>query len=147
MYNLPFTMYNMKLHYTLVFTLSTLLLASCDDGFVTDPVYESEQTGYNVKITGSFDGVDQWSDNYNVVVAAFSEDDEYSSIQKTIQTDGKETAITLSNVPSGAKIIEIAVTNTLRKRVSTFYPRRREEQQGCNAEPCDGRRCREQHAL
>ena len=41
MYNLPFTMYNMKLHYTLVFTLSTLLLASCDDGFVTDPVYES----------------------------------------------------------------------------------------------------------
>ena len=121
MYNLPFTMYNMKLHYTLLFTLFTLLLASCDDGFVTDPVYESEQTGYNVKITGTFDGVDQWSDNYNVVVAAFSEDDEYSSIQKTIQTDGEETAITLSNVPSGAKIIEIAVTNTLRKRVSTFY--------------------------
>ena len=121
MYNLPFTMYNMKLHYTLVFTLSTLLLASCDDGFVTDPVYESEQTGYNVKITGTFDGVDQWADNYNVVVAAFCEDDEYSSIQKTIQTDGEETAITLSNVPSGAKIIEIAVTNTLRKRVSTFY--------------------------
>ena len=110
----------MKLHYTLVFTLSTLLLASCDDGFVTDPVYESEQTGYNVKITGTFDGVDQWADNYNVVVAAFSEDDEYSSIQKPIQIDGKETAITLGNVPSSAKIIEIAVTNTLRKRVSTF---------------------------
>ena len=104
-----------------ILPLTAMMLASCDDGFVTDPVYESEQTGYNVKITGTFDGVDQWADNYNVVVAAFSEDDEYSSIQKTIQIDGKETAITLGNVPSGAKIIEIALTNTLRKRVSTFY--------------------------
>ena len=117
-------------------------------------------------------------------------------------------------MPSGAKIIEIAVTNTLRKRVSTFYrydvenvsaddtiridvgkqnvgmfsainntifqgtattcsrchstekaargldlsaknayknlvavKSNKDEQQGCNAEPCDGWRCREQHAL
>lgn len=104
-----------------ILPLIALTLTSCDDGFVTDPVYESEQTGYNVKITGTFDGVDQWTGNYNVVVAAFSEDDEYSSIQKTIQTDGEETSITLSNVPSNAKTIEIAVTNTLRKRISTFY--------------------------
>ena len=78
-------MYNMKLPIAIAFAL---MLISCDDGFVTDPVYESEQTGYNVKITGTFDGVDQWADNYNVVVAAFGEDDDYSSIQKTIQTDG-----------------------------------------------------------
>ena len=59
-----------------ILPLIAFTLTSCDDGFVTDPVYESEQTGYIVKITGTFDGVDQWTDNYNVVVAAFSEDDE-----------------------------------------------------------------------
>lgn len=96
-------------------------LASCDDGYVTDPVYDTAQTGYNVKITGTFEGVDQWDDSYNVVVAAFGDDDEYSKIQKSIQTDGEQTTITLSNVPSTANSVEISVTNTLRKRVATFY--------------------------
>lgn len=97
------------------------ILASCDDGYVDDPVYEDSHTGYSVKITGTFEGVDQWGENYNVVVAAFSDDDEYSKIQKSIQTEGENTSITLSNVPSSANTIEIAITNMLRKRVATFY--------------------------
>ena len=101
-----------------------LLSTSCDDGHIDDPVFDYNSDGYNVQITGTFKRLDTWTGNYSVVAAAFNDESEYSLIQKVLPsaaTDSTTEVVSLSNVSAHAQTIEIAVVNTLRKRVATIY--------------------------
>lgn len=98
-------------------------LVACDDGYVNETVVKKPTTGYNVKVIGTFNGVDTWSGKYSVALACFEEGNDYSISQKVIpaSAEGEKDTIILENVPSAAKTIELAVVNSLRKRIATVY--------------------------
>lgn len=97
---------------------------SCDDGHVDDPVFQHNTEGYNVQITGTFRSQNTWTGNYSVVAAAFDEESDYSLIQKVLPssaTDDVQEIVKLSNIPAQSTTIEIAIVNSLRKRIATIY--------------------------
>ena len=94
---------------------------ACDDGHVDDPVFEHNADGYNVQITGTFQRLNTWTGDYSVVAAAFDGISDYSLIQKVLPAGEKQEVVRLSNIPAQSKTIEIAVVNTLRKRIATLY--------------------------
>ena len=98
---------------------SLALLSSCDDGHVDDPVFQHSGDGYEVLLRGSFSGLSTWSGGYSVVAAAFDGDSPYSLMQKVLSADGSE--VRLSAIPASAQTVEIAVVNSLRKRIATLY--------------------------
>lgn len=103
---------------------AVLLMASCDDGHVDDPVYNNSEESYNVQIIGTFKSLSTWSGSYSVAAACFNESSEYSLIQKVLPATATDTSVDtlrLSNVPTTAQTIEIAVVNILRKRVASIY--------------------------
>lgn len=96
-------------------------LTACDEGNITDEVFVDETESYVVKFTGDVSGVDRWADDYDIVLAAFDGESEYSVIQKQLTaTDDGRTTLILSGVPTTARSIELCVTNKLRHRVITF---------------------------
>ena len=100
-----------------------LQLVGCDDGHVDDPVYVNTEDSYNVQITGTFQSLNTWTGSYIVVAACFNEESEYSLIQKVLpaaSTDSTTEVLTLSGVPTNSKTVEIALVNTLRKRIATL---------------------------
>ncbi len=113
----------MKSHFLTI--LSAILLFSCDDGSIEDKMYTDNTAGYSVEITGEFSGQDTWDGtSYNIVVAGFDDESEYSVIQKTIPENTEEegsTTVTLANVNTSARTIEIAAVTSLRTRIATFY--------------------------
>lgn len=116
----------MKTKLSLLSTLCVICMTivSCDDGHVDDPIFKHNTEGYNVQITGVFKKLNTWTGNYSVVAAAFGDDSEYSLIQKVLPsttTDDTKEVVKLSNIPATSKTIEIAVVNTLRKRIATLY--------------------------
>ena len=112
---------NNKMKHTIsLFSALCLLIVSCDDGHVDDPAYDLRKDGFNVQITGTFDGLDSWQDGYSVVAAAFDGESEYSLIQKTLPSSAEEASVKLSGIPAEAHTVEIAVVNTLRKRIATL---------------------------
>ena len=118
--------HSMKKSITFIAALCTLGMSftACDDGHVDDPVYEHTSDGYQVQITGTFKSLDTWTGAYSVVAGAFDDESEYSLIQKVLPssaTDSTTEVITLSNVSIDSKTLEIAVVNTLRKRIATIY--------------------------
>ena len=101
----------------------TLLASSCDDGFVEDPVYEDDGVKYSVQLTATFHGLDQWPDSFSVVLAGFNDETRYSLIQKNLPHSadtGVADTIRLSSIPSNASSVELAVVDTLRRKVVTI---------------------------
>lgn len=96
-------------------------LTACDEGDITDEVFVDETESYVVKFTGDISGVDRWAEDYDIVLAAFDGESEYSVIQKQVTaTDDARTTLILSGVPTTARSIEFCVTNKLRRRIITF---------------------------
>jgi len=98
-----------------------LLTASCDDGHVDDEIHVYDTETYNVLLTGNFSKVNTWSGDYSLAVCGFSETSEYATIAKSMSNADGLTTIKLTNIPAETKTIEIAVINSLRKRVATLY--------------------------
>lgn len=113
----------MKTKLSLLYALCVYTsIVACDDGHVDDPVFENNADGYNVQITGTFKGVSTWTGNYSVVAAAFDGESDYSLIQKVLPSTGEALEmVRLSNIPAQSKTVEIAVVNSLRKRIATLY--------------------------
>lgn len=114
----------MKRHlFFLIIPLILLSFNSCDEGDIIEDVYVDDTEYYTVVFSGKITGYENWSDGYNVVIAAFNEESDYSIIQKQISSgelkDGILT-LTLSNIPTDAKTIELGVTNNLRRRIAVF---------------------------
>lgn len=104
-------------------TALALNLVGCDDGHVDDPVYHHTSDSYTVEITGVFKSIDTWNGTYAIAAACFDGTNNYTLTQKVIPSSAGDTeqSIRLSNVPTNAKTVEIAVVNTLRKRIATLY--------------------------
>lgn len=102
---------------------STLSLAGCDDGHVDDPVYHNTEDSYTVEITGTFQSLDTWNGTYSVAAACFDGTNNYTLTQKVIPASvgNTEHTVRLTNVPTQAQTVEIAVVNSLRKRIATIY--------------------------
>lgn len=118
----------------MLFAALVTALAACDDGAVNEKVIQNTGDGYNIKIIGTFNGVNTWSGKYSVAAACYEENAEYSVSQRVIpaSAEGEQDTIVLSNVPSTVKTVELAVVNSLRKRISTIHSYTIEEGQSKN---------------
>lgn len=96
-------------------------LTACDEGDIVDEIFASDAETYTVKFTAVLNGLDAWGAGYDIAVAAFDDESEYSVIQKQIVTDETgQAVIVLSGVPQSARTIEFCATNKLRRRIVTF---------------------------
>lgn len=96
-------------------------LTACDEGNITDEVFSDDTETYTVRFTGQLRGLDRWGEGYDIVLAAFDGDSDYSILQKHLTTDADGHAnLVLSGVPTTAQTVELCVTNRLRQRVVTF---------------------------
>lgn len=106
-------------------TACALLAATaCDDGHVDDPVYADNSATQVARVVGTFRGLEAWGENYQLALACFGAGSDYSIVQKNFPARrGTETidTLTLAGVPSSAQSVEIAVCNTLRRRIATLY--------------------------
>ena len=98
-------------------------LVSCDDGHINDPVYNESNATYTTRLTGTFRSVGTWSGSYSVAMACFDNQSPYSLLQTVIPASSADESqvLTLTNIPTEARTIEIAVVNVLRKRIATIY--------------------------
>jgi len=111
-------------HYPFFAVIALLSMTSCDDGYVNDPTYDTFESTYTVKITGTFTHYDTWQGTYSVAAACYAEGDEYSLFQKVLPSDtndSTEVTMLLTNVPTKARTVEIAVVGTLRDRIATIH--------------------------
>jgi len=118
----------------MLFAALVTTFTACDDGAVNEKVIQNTGDGYNIKIIGTFNGVNTWSGKYSVAAACYEENAEYSVSQRVIpaSAEGEQDTIVLSNVPSTVKTVELAVVNSLRKRISTIHSYTIEEGQSKN---------------
>ena len=108
----------------IILILTTVLgLTSCDDGHINDPVHNDGGATYTARLSGTFHSVGTWSGSYSVAMACFGDESAYSLLQTVIpaSSDDESQVLTLTNIPSEAKTIEIAVVNVLRERIATIY--------------------------
>ncbi len=95
-----------------------MMLCACDDGHIDEPSHTATTDAYNILIKGTFQHINTWSSPYTVAAACFDDESPYSL---TLTPLAETSQITLANVPTTAKTIEIAVVNNLRKRIATIY--------------------------
>jgi len=95
-------------------------LVACDDGSIPEKKVESEHTGYTVKMTGTITGLNTWNSDYNLVLAAFSDESEYALVQQKVPSTAAEGVnMTIYNVSASASTLELCVTDILRRRILT----------------------------
>ena len=118
-------MTSMIRNYILAIIACISTLCSCDDGLIYDKEYVAPaSSGYTAVVTGTFKGQTSWPSRYSIVVAGFNDNSEYAIIQKTLaakNNDGKEIRMVLSNISDTTRTLEIAIVNSLRKRIATLY--------------------------
>lgn len=102
-------------------TLIGAVLTACDEGDIYNETHISSQ-GRPAKLTAKLTGLTNWTGNYNVVLAGFDAESEYSDIQVSLSKtlEGKDTCIVMEGVPSDVSTLELCVVNTLRQRVLTL---------------------------
>ncbi len=95
-------------------------LTACDDGDIPRKERTATQGGHTAKLTGHITGADSWPEYYQLVLAGFG-DSEYAVTQVSVGPGpGDDVNLTLPNIGSGVKTIELCVTDRLRKRVLTY---------------------------
>lgn len=93
------------------------MLASCDDGSVTDPVYVDSSAKYEAILTAKLSGLDQWEGTgYSIALAGFKDGSRYSVIQKNVTAD----TVVMTSIPVTVNTVELAVVDALRQRVATI---------------------------
>lgn len=103
--------------------LLTAIVTSCDEGRIYEKEVVVPQEGYVMKITGQLSGADSWPEKYSLVIAGFSDDNEYAVISKVINSnidsDGNVN-VTMSGIKDEVDDVELCVINRLRKRIISF---------------------------
>lgn len=108
---------------SLLLPLLPVVLA-CDSGDIPEKLPPSTAQGMSVRLTGTLQGVDRWSDHYDIVLAAFTPGSDYTSIQKSLAVDhveGKPDTLLLSGIPPEVGSIELCVVDRLRERIATLH--------------------------
>lgn len=109
--------------------LSAICLNACDDGHIDESNNDTPTEGFTVQLIGGVGTLKSLSSysvktGNSVAITCFNDESEYALMQrnipKTLNTNSADTLL-LSNVPANGKTLEIAVVNTLRKRILTLY--------------------------
>lgn len=94
--------------------------SSCDEGKIYDDAPAlPEQSGLTLHFTGKVEGIDQWAPGYSVVLAGFG-DDAFAIITKQVESTDGEASITMTNISSEVKTVELCVINNLRRRITSY---------------------------
>ncbi len=100
------------------------LFAACDSGDIVERKVTINSTGKTVKLTARVWGVASWaSTGNNVVLAGFANDNKYAVTQRAIPSntaDGERVETVLDNLGASVDVVELAITNSLRKRIITL---------------------------
>ena len=109
------------LHYSLLYLSAALLLVSCDSGNIQDKVYTVDEKGLTVKVTAQVSHLSEWEGTgYTLAVAGFTEDSKFALLQRALPSgteDGTAVSLVLSNISPEVQTVEVALTNSLRKRI------------------------------
>lgn len=100
-----------------------LFLSGCDSGDIYDREISVEKTGKTVKLTAVVSGIGDDEVDYNVALAAFSDDSKYAITQKVISENSENEqpiSLVLDNLSNRINTVELVLTNTLRKRILTL---------------------------
>ncbi len=110
------------LHY--IYILAGIVLSSCDSGDIQEKVYTVDETGRTVKVTARVSGLGDWDGTgFTLAAAAFTQDSKFAILQQAVSSslaDGQEVTLVLSNISSEVQTVELALTNSLRKRIVTL---------------------------
>jgi len=111
------------LHYIL-YVFSALCVASCDSGDIAEKVYTVDEKGYTLKMTAQVSGLSEWDGTgYTLAVAGFSADSKFALLQRALPSaaeDETPVSLVLYNLSGELQTIELALTNSLRKRIITL---------------------------
>ncbi len=101
--------------------LLTVCLTSCDDGLIYKEV-AYDTVGRSAKLEGKITGIGNWTDGYTIAIAGFTDEDDYASISKAVQTDSEGNAsVIMTNIPDEVTSVQLCVLDRLRRHVMTFY--------------------------
>lgn len=98
--------------------LAAFVTSACDSGDIRETEIEFDHSGLTAKLTGNITGLTQWPEEYDVVLAAFDGESNYSIVQKHIEAGTGQ--VVLSNIAAEATSLEFCVVDRLRERVATF---------------------------
>jgi len=102
-------------------SLLSICLTSCDDGLIYKEVAYNT-VGRSAKLEGKITGLGNWAEGYTIAIAGFTEDDDYASISKAVQTDSEGNAtVIMTNIPDEVTSVQLCVLDRLRRHVMTFY--------------------------
>lgn len=109
--------------YLYLFILIFSIFVSCDDGRIYEKEIIIPQEGLTVKLKAQLTGAETWNDRYSLVLAGFTEGNEYATISKVITSniasDGM-VEVSMSGIKDNVDEVELCMINRLRKRVVTF---------------------------
>ncbi len=112
-------MKNRSLIFAAIF--GALGLAACDEGDIQEQAADVQASGKVAQLTAHVSGLDSWSSQYSVVLAAFAEGSDYAVAQKPLPEDAEGDVQTTLNLTGDAlTTVELCVTNRLRQRVVSF---------------------------
>ncbi len=101
-----------------------VLFAACDSGDIAERVYTVDEKGYTVKMTARMSGLSDWEGgDYTLAVAGFTADSKFALLQRALPSsaeDGAPVSLVLSNLSGEVQTVELALTNSLRKRIITL---------------------------
>lgn len=97
--------------------LSLWAFAACDSGNIYPKEIPIENEGLIAKLTGDISGFDQWPEEYDLVLAAFGKDNQYSIVQKHVSPGNP---LVLANISPQTSTIELAIVDRLRERIATL---------------------------
>ncbi len=102
----------------------SLFMTACDSGDIEETNYNTAKSGLNIKLTGQLSSETNWDEEENnLVIAGFSDQNNYAVMQRVIPStmlNGEQMELVLTNVSTSVTTLELAVTNTLRKRIITL---------------------------
>lgn len=100
------------------------MLTSCDSGDIAEKVYAVNEAGLTVKISARMNGLSEWEGSgYTLAAAGFATDSKFAIVQRALPTTKESdvpVSLVLSNLSSDVQTVELALTNSLRKRIITL---------------------------
>lgn len=111
-----------------IFAISIFLLGlsltACDSGDIEERGYSTVSGGLTLRFKAQLTSQNDWEETgYGIVLAGFSDQSSYAVLQRQIPSasmNGEVMELVMSNVSNSISTMELAVTNTLRKRIATF---------------------------
>ncbi len=100
--------------------VGALALAACDDGDIAEQTVSTAESGRTVRLTATVSGLSELrSQNINLALAGFDGESNYAVMQRVISSTTADTVdvdMVMSNVSNDIQTVELALTNSLRKR-------------------------------